>query len=79
MHAINSAQVITSLSSVLKELVENALDAGSPAVEVKCKNYGLDQVQVLDAGRGIDKEDFEAIGAILSTSVRERDLLLVRS
>lgn len=62
VHQIQSGQVIVDLNSVAKELVENALDAGATAVEVRFKNNGLDTIEVQDNGSGIAPEDFDTIG-----------------
>ena len=40
---ITSTQVITSLSSIVKELIENSLDAKATSVDVILANYGLDR------------------------------------
>ncbi|XP_071494725.1 PMS1 protein homolog 1-like [Diadema antillarum] len=50
---ISSGQVITSVSSVVKELVENSLDANADNIEVKLENFGVDKVEVRDNGDGI--------------------------
>ncbi|XP_043104979.1 PMS1 protein homolog 1 isoform X3 [Puntigrus tetrazona] len=52
-----SSQVITSVLNVVKELVENTLDAGSSSLEVKLENYGLDRIEVRDNGSGIKATD----------------------
>ncbi|XP_052422308.1 PMS1 protein homolog 1 isoform X2 [Carassius gibelio] len=52
-----SSQVITSVLNVVKELVENSLDAGSSSLEVKLDNYGLDRIEVRDNGSGIKATD----------------------
>jgi len=54
---INSGQVITSVSSAVKELIENAVDAGSRSVEVRLDNHGLNKISVKDDGRGVKKDD----------------------
>ncbi|KAJ8247077.1 hypothetical protein GJAV_G00258490 [Gymnothorax javanicus] len=54
---LSSSQVITSVLNVVKELLENSLDAGASSVEVKLENYGLDRVEVRDDGCGIKAED----------------------
>nr|CAD7573416.1 unnamed protein product [Timema californicum] len=54
---ITSSQIITSVSSVVKELVENALDAGSNNIEVKLEDNGLSRIEVKDDGSGISKLD----------------------
>ncbi|XP_019955274.2 PMS1 protein homolog 1 [Paralichthys olivaceus] len=54
---LSSSQVITSVLSVLKELLENSLDAGSSSIDVKLENYGLDRIEVRDNGHGIKAAD----------------------
>ncbi|XP_041366983.1 PMS1 protein homolog 1-like [Gigantopelta aegis] len=50
---IGSTQVITSVYSVIKELIENSLDAECTNVDIKLENYGLDRIEVRDNGKGI--------------------------
>ncbi|XP_066993378.2 PMS1 protein homolog 1 [Anabrus simplex] len=54
---ISSSQVITSVSSVVKELVENAIDAQATNIEVKLENNGLNRIEVKDDGCGIRGQD----------------------
>lgn len=61
VHQIQSGQVIVDLNSVVKELVENSLDAGATSIEVRFKNQGLDSIEVSDNGRGIAPDDYETI------------------
>jgi DNA mismatch repair protein PMS2 len=61
VHQIQSGQVIVDLCSVVKELVENSLDAGASAVEVRFKNNGLDSIEVQDNGNGISPANYESI------------------
>ena len=61
IHQIQSGQVIVDLYSVVKELVENSLDAGATSIEIRFKNHGLDSIELQDNGRGIAPDDFETI------------------
>ncbi|OCK78194.1 DNA mismatch repair protein MutL [Lepidopterella palustris CBS 459.81] len=61
IHQIQSGQVIVDICSVVKELVENSLDAGASSIDVRFKNHGLDSVEVQDNGGGISPEDYETI------------------
>ncbi|XP_077392537.1 PMS1 protein homolog 1 isoform X2 [Festucalex cinctus] len=54
---LSSSQVITSMTNVVKELLENALDAGASTIDVKLENYGLDRIEVRDNGYGIKAAD----------------------
>ncbi|KAI9799544.1 MAG: hypothetical protein M1825_004470 [Sarcosagium campestre] len=61
VHQIQSGQVIVDLCSVVKELVENSLDAGSTSIEIRFRNYGLESIEVQDNGAGIRVEDYNTI------------------
>ncbi|KAF3062315.1 Mismatch repair endonuclease PMS2 [Daldinia childiae] len=61
IHQIQSGQVIVDLCSVVKELVENGLDAGATNIEVRFKNQGLDSIEVQDNGSGISKQNYETL------------------
>ncbi|NXJ03434.1 PMS1 protein, partial [Odontophorus gujanensis] len=54
---LSSSQVITSVVSVVKELIENSLDASATTIDIKLENYGFDKIEVRDNGNGIKVAD----------------------
>lgn len=56
---ITSTQVITSIHSVIKELVENSLDAGADSIDVRLEKGGLEKIEVIDNGTGISTTDIQ--------------------
>ncbi|KAK2958710.1 putative DNA mismatch repair protein PMS1 [Blattamonas nauphoetae] len=68
VHRICSGQVITSLRSVVKELVENSIDAEASYISVLLKDFGLTEIQVVDDGHGISEENFDLLGTKHATS-----------
>ncbi|KXS17799.1 hypothetical protein M427DRAFT_54388 [Gonapodya prolifera JEL478] len=68
LHRLTAAQVIVSLESAVKELVENALDAGATSIQVVFRDHGAVGFSVADNGHGIPKEDLPALGQKHHTS-----------
>ena len=68
MQRICSDQVIVDLQSALKELLENALDAGATKIEVRLKEHGTDLLEVADNGSGIAPENLDGVALRHHTS-----------
>ncbi|BAM41097.1 DNA mismatch repair protein [Theileria orientalis strain Shintoku] len=67
-----SLQVINSINCVIRELVENSIDALSTQIEIKVYNGGADLIQVSDNGSGILESDFELLASKHTTSKIKR-------
>lgn len=76
---IAAGEVVERPASVVKELVENSLDAGSSSITVEIKNGGLSYIRVTDNGAGMDDTDTKLCFKPHATSkiLNENDLFSI--
>uniref|UniRef100_A0A8C5PRS4 PMS1 homolog 2, mismatch repair system component n=1 Tax=Leptobrachium leishanense TaxID=445787 RepID=A0A8C5PRS4_9ANUR len=61
VHQICSGQVVLSLATAVKELLENSIDAGATSIDIKLKEYGAELIEVSDNGCGVEEQNFEGL------------------
>uniref|UniRef100_A0A3P9MR69 PMS1 homolog 2, mismatch repair system component n=1 Tax=Oryzias latipes TaxID=8090 RepID=A0A3P9MR69_ORYLA len=61
VHQICSGQVVLSLATAVKELVENSVDAGATNIDIKLRDCGVEQIEVSDNGKGVKEANFEGL------------------
>lgn len=65
---IAAGEVIDRPQAVVRELLDNAIDASSNRIEVSIDGGGIDRIRVRDYGNGISREDVSLIGTAHATS-----------
>lgn len=68
INKIAAGEVIESAHSVIKELVENSIDAGASEISIETKAAGLDLILIKDNGSGILEEDLSFVAERHATS-----------
>lgn len=78
---IAAGEVVERPASVVKELVENAIDAGSTVIEIEIEEAGLAKIRITDNGDGIEESDVLTAFQRHATSKikNENDLFRIRT
>lgn len=81
INKIAAGEVIERPSSVIKEMVENSIDAGANNITIEIKNGGISYIKITDNGKGIAADDLEiAFERHATSKIRSaEDLSLVTS
>ena len=59
INRISAGEVVESPFSIVKELIDNAIDAGATKINIEIKQGGIDSIIVKDNGRGIEYDDIK--------------------
>ena len=81
INKIAAGEVIERPASVIKEMVENSIDAGATNITIEIKNGGISYIRITDNGKGMEKDDLEiAFERHATSKIRSADdLNIVKS
>ncbi|KAF4971055.1 hypothetical protein FSARC_2003 [Fusarium sarcochroum] len=68
VHLLRSSSTIADPISLVKELVDNSIDAGATSIDISITPNTVDKIQVRDNGRGIQLDDYGLLGRRSHTS-----------
>lgn len=65
---IAAGKQINDIETVIRELIDNSIDAGAKNIEVRLQRFGIECIEVDDNGSGIREENFSSLGKRYHTS-----------